>query len=88
MAACKHDGYEVPCKGDVRRTKYGMLCGCHAYRALLRERCGYEVEPDGYGTQSEYADTMFDDSPRKQLADMTNRFLNNLAKIAEEEGGE
>jgi hypothetical protein len=47
----------------------------------------YEVEPDGYGAQSEYADTMFADSPRKQLADLTNKFLNNLAKIAEEEGG-
>jgi hypothetical protein len=86
MNVCKHAGYEVDCKGDVRRTKHGMLCGCHAYKAFLRERCGVEVEPDAYGAKSEYEGTMFADNPRKQLADLTNIFLNNLAEIAEEEG--
>jgi len=69
MSACKHEGYEVECKGDVRRTKYGMLCGCHAYRAFLKERCGYEVEPDGYGVENENEGMMFSE----QEEDKTER---------------
>ena len=62
MAHCKHQGYEVECKGDVRRTEHGMLCVAHGYRAFLKRRCGVEVEPDWYGVQSEDEDTMFADT--------------------------
>ncbi len=86
---CQHCKLKPECNGEVRRTKYGMLCHTHAYQAFLRVRCGLEVHEDSYGAKDKMQGMMFKPDARQQLVDLRRNFLNNLSKLADDvEGSE